>query len=150
MLAIGPARHMKGRIPTTLALWTIKGKAKLERVTAARTCGPAFITQKGIKWLCTRLRLNDKTSDGDYLGCPCSAACKETCPKDSSLSGKPAPLSVLRWTLLPQWRFSEVPVWQQLLLSFKLRPPGSTTTTPQIRKGEEGRTPQSVSLVLLS
>lgn len=33
---------------------------------------------------------------------------KETSPKDSSLSGKPGLLSVLRWTLLPQWRFSEV------------------------------------------
>lgn len=67
---------------------------------------------------------------------------KETCPKDSKLSGKPAPLSVLRWTLLPQRRFSEVPVWQQLLLSFKLRPPGSTTTTPpnQKRGGGEDAT----------
>lgn len=33
---------------------------------------------------------------------------KETSLKDSSLSGKPGLLSVLRWTLLPQWRFSEV------------------------------------------
>jgi hypothetical protein len=67
MVTIYPARNMRGRA-RTLALAAVQGKPKLGRATASRTQGPSFIEYKGIKLLPTTLRLDDKTSEGDY---PC-------------------------------------------------------------------------------